>query len=356
MYLRTSRAGLDRIPFHAGSIATQETCPRGVSQKGLSPPVKCESLVSVCPLALCMNEKDQGVWRTQAIWVSAGTQKESTPKKINKGGLSAEEWRHQRLSGTHHPHYNPPKQQMTTPATDQSSMDNLVEDPQTPPSMLRMARKNLAPGSFISEDAHELSRPFVNIKMKVVIKCLITRYFLDSKTKTYTHYLKDKGQITPCVEWLLMGQLWHLAKLPEFKRTFPKGFQVANRRRSFQVLHLVEECAVMMRLRLRDLLLFNVSVTHNGVVPDLTHLILKCLIAVEMVCRNPQANALPPIWQRVDAKITYITQTIPETQQKRYHKTLRDLNRLVFDGVKTFPQILKQDFAAIAAALNERPV
>ncbi|KAH9809162.1 hypothetical protein DFH28DRAFT_1112145, partial [Melampsora americana] len=276
-----------------------------------------------------------------------------------------------------------------------------MEEPLTPPSMLRMARRQADTDSFstylstilppnedrdvsvlccITEYLKQVrANRIAQFKPHVLIKVLTTRRFVDGKTKTYCPYVINAGQLTPSIEGFVMVQLWRLAASNGIR--FREAFGIGNRKKSSQVLAKVKKTAARTRIQLQHLLLFNIvtSSASDPPVPNLAQLVRMIkdssiggkhyefnedaltriaflrLLAVEWLrytSENQETEENEPskklnIWPWVDYKLGVLLTTIPKRNHARYHEAVREIDRRLFDGVRSFATILEEDKALL---------
>ncbi|KAH9807001.1 hypothetical protein DFH28DRAFT_1156456 [Melampsora americana] len=279
-----------------------------------------------------------------------------------------------------------------------------MEEPLTPPSMLRMARRQADKDSFstylstivsaILRRLHPLAVTFnlpVELKdrlmvlyelppnedrdvsvlcciteylKQVLIKVLTTRRFVDGKTKTYCPYVINAGQLTPSIEGFVMVQLWRLAASNGIR--FREAFGIGNRKKSSQVLAKllfnivtssasdppVPNLAQLVRM-IKD---SSIGGKHYEFNEDaLTRIAFLRLLAVEWLrytSENQETEENEPskklnIWPWVDYKLGVLLTTIPKRNHARYHEAVREIDRRLFDGVRSFATILEEDKALL---------
>ncbi|EGG10245.1 uncharacterized protein MELLADRAFT_60700 [Melampsora larici-populina 98AG31] len=270
------------------------------------------------------------------------------------------------------------------------------EDPETPPSMLREGRlseharsKSSLGGALVANQTD-----MIDIKLKasssdfqtwgaqndssggrsaqVLIRILARQCFLDSQKTTYSP-LKNRGELMPSVEWMIMAHLWRLQSTKMFASTFPKGFGMTNCQLSKRVFIMVERVTSKMRMRFQCLIMCNLEFQSapNAAVPTLEQLILKInrsfagqfyqmkpedidrialmrLIAVESLCSATlTATSMGPFWPLVDLKVKWIITHLIKHKQIQYHKTIKEIDRHLFDGVRPFGQVVAEEMALI---------
>ncbi|EGG01403.1 uncharacterized protein MELLADRAFT_67061 [Melampsora larici-populina 98AG31] len=240
-----------------------------------------------------------------------------------------------------------------------------VEEPNTPPSMLRQARR------FSNPSSNNETMDTIDVPLHLLIKILATRFFLEAKKTTYAP-LNDQGTLMPSVEWTIMAQLWRLARNKWFEATFPVGFDITNRKLSLELFTKVKRLTPTIRTKFRRLVLLNIAFPNakNPAIPCLQVLLLKIKnhpFGRYYSMKEDDINRIALIRLIGTDLINYGHLWIQrssgsrptfriEIKSGKYHEAIREIDRRLFDNVRSIAQVDKEDMALLQIFRAWEPV